>query len=268
MNRIPAAAEKKGLGDKHSQAGKTTKSALMAPTTSYLNSTLATLGRWAGAVVSALERMVDNKFSGYLVMLLVILISIWVHDSRIQAWITSVFQSRVNWTSSNLALTTTTSRDILYTSSLMIWLASWLHISCAIANASTPPRVLDVLNSTAFEIGHWVGISESLIPVVNTFQLATIPLNRQRMDIQLNRVDFVNKTLLVDSFQQYSRGVYASGQSMYNVTLATNRLVKAMLYNFGSIGKSPRTALETDCGWWRSSRKEAGLVNTVVSGFL
>jgi len=74
-----------GIGDKPSQAGKTTKSALMAPTTSYLNSTLATLGRWAGVVVSALERMVDNKFSGYLVMLLVILIAIWVHDLRIQA---------------------------------------------------------------------------------------------------------------------------------------------------------------------------------------
>ncbi|KAK5454413.1 hypothetical protein LTS15_006413 [Exophiala xenobiotica] len=92
------------------------------------------------------------------------------------------------------------------------------------ANGSTPPRVLDVLNSTAFEIGHWAGISESLIPLVNTFQLATTPLNRQRMDIQLNRVGFLNKTLLVGSLQQYSRGVYAGGQSMYNVTLATKPL--------------------------------------------
>jgi hypothetical protein len=85
MSRIPAASEKKESGDKPSQAGKTTKSALMAPTTSYLNSTLATLGRWAGVVVSGLERMLDNKLSGYLVMLLVILIAIWVYDSRIQA---------------------------------------------------------------------------------------------------------------------------------------------------------------------------------------
>ncbi|KAJ9496659.1 hypothetical protein H2202_007733 [Exophiala xenobiotica] len=226
MNRIPAASEKKESGDKPSQAGKTTKSALMAPTTSYLNSTLATLGRWAGVV------------------------------------------SRVNWTSAKLALTTTMSGDILRTSSLMTWLASWLHISCAIANFSMRPRVVDVLNSTAFEIGHWAGILESLIPLVNTFQLATIPLNRQRRDIQLNRVGFVNKTLLVDSLQQYSRGVCASGQSMYNVTLATTRLVKAMLYNFGEIEESLRTALETDFEWWRSSRKEADLVNTVVSGFL
>jgi hypothetical protein len=127
--------------------------------------------------------------------------------------------------------------------------------------------VVDVLNSTAFEIGHWAGISESLIPLVNTFQLATIPLNRQRMDIQLNRVGFVNKTLLVDSLQQYSQGVYASGQSVYSATLATNRLVKAMLYNFGEIEESLRTALDTDFEWWRSSRKEADLVNTVVSGF-
>jgi len=55
---------------------------------------------------------------------------------------------------------------------------------------------------------------------------------------------------------------------MYNVTLARNRLVKAMLYNFGEIEESLRTALETDFGWWQSSRKEADLVNTVVSGFL
>jgi hypothetical protein len=68
----------------------------MAPTTSYLKSTLATLGRWAGVVVSALERMVDITFFAYLVMLLVIMIAIWVSHSRIQAWITSVVQSRVN----------------------------------------------------------------------------------------------------------------------------------------------------------------------------
>ncbi len=138
-------------------------------------------------------------------MPLLILISIWVYVSRMEAWITLVFRylfsavqgsyyvlksvgtrsvtlfhsvfgamgsffhSSVNRTSDNLALNTTTPRDILCTSSLTICLASWLHISCASANPSTPPCVVDAFNGTALEIGHWASISASPKPLVNTF---------------------------------------------------------------------------------------------------
>ena len=83
--------------------------------------------------------------------------------------------------------------SILCASSLTRWLASWLRISRVSAPAANGTLVLDALNSTAVELGHWASVSEALIPHINAFQLATIPLDRHRKLIEINEVTFEGK---------------------------------------------------------------------------
>ncbi len=185
---------------------------------------------------------------------------------------THVKESMVNCNNSSIAgnhtIASSAHGSILCASSLTWWLASWLRISCAPATAAAGTFVFDALNSTAVELGHWASVSEALIPHINAFQLATIPLNRHRKVIEMNEVTFKAKGRLVDEIRHYSEGLYDTGSSIYNVTLASDRLLKVMIYSLQDVVAALQVAQDTDFGWWKAPKKKVRRVRGILSELL
>ncbi|KIW63503.1 hypothetical protein PV04_10340 [Phialophora macrospora] len=75
----------------------------------------------------------------------------------------------------------------LCASSMTLWIATWLHVPCLPLDMQS---VSGALNETAIDLDSWSDISEILLPYVNYFQLATMPLQAKQAQIQHNDVQF------------------------------------------------------------------------------
>lgn len=166
--------------------------------------------------------------------------------------------------------TTLSSRgaSLLCSSPLTIWITPWLGIVCSKSKSSQRFTILDSLNKTAFEMGHWADVSETLIPQVSHFQLATIPLDRQRKQLEQSMANFNTKRHLLNVSELYSKGLYESGDCVYNMSLATDRLVKVMIFNLEDVEDELRKGLEVDFGWWRSSSRKLRRIHSILGELL
>ncbi|KAK5368639.1 hypothetical protein LTR20_000039 [Exophiala xenobiotica] len=133
--------------------------------------------------------------------------------------------------------------SLLCSSPIAMGVVQWLGFPC---EPPTTKTVHDALNSTAFELGHLGAMSELLIPHCNHFQLATISLSKQQNLLQLSGVDFPNKAAAVTLLSNYSQGLYDSGDEIYKVSLATDRIIRMMISNLAVTEEHLHSILATN----------------------
>ncbi|KIW20028.1 hypothetical protein PV08_00603 [Exophiala spinifera] len=162
----------------------------------------------------------------------------------------------------DLVTNSSTYTGFLCPSGIGVCLAAWLSLCCRSASspnstsASDPGTSLAVFNHTSTELGHWAGVSVSLGPYINDFQIASVPLVRERVFLEYYKdVEFEGKKELLPAMGQYGDELYNSSQCLLNITLHTNRILKVMVANFRVVSKTAAKAFEADQGRWRTLSK-------------
>ncbi|KAK5236265.1 hypothetical protein LTR99_002246 [Exophiala xenobiotica] len=164
----------------------------------------------------------------------------------------------------------TVGKDILCTSSVSVTLglASWLNVSCK--PSPEDEIVYKTLRKTAHELGYWAGISEVLVPHVNSFQLATIPLTEKQAQLKHNKAQVMEKKELLDNLDDYIRGLFRSARCMYAVTLATDHLLMILIYNLEEVHMRVHAiTIGTKNSWWpKTYREQYRSVNGILTRLL
>jgi hypothetical protein len=190
----------------------------------FLGSTLEKFGQVLDGCLAAFTNMLQSPHHNKIVLTCLVL-----------ALCFSAFGSfnglRESWGAGSTAILRTGSSlggSLLCSSPIAMGVVQWLGFPC---EPPTTKTVHDALDSTAFELGHLGAMSELLIPHCNHFQLATISLSKQQKLLQLSGVDFPNKAAAVTLLPNYSQGLYDSGDEIYKVWLAIDRIIRMMISN-------------------------------------
>lgn len=161
-----------------------------------------------------------------------------------------------------------TYKNFLCPSQVGLCLIPWLSLCCLPASrpnstsASVSTTSLDVFNKTNIELGYWAGVTVSLGPYINDFQMSSVPLARERFLLGYYKgIDFEGKEDLLSDMLQYRDELYNSSQCLFNITLHTDRILKVMVSNFKVAARVVNEAMEVDEGWWGLSRTRKSQVN-------
>ncbi|EXJ89448.1 hypothetical protein A1O3_02515 [Capronia epimyces CBS 606.96] len=180
----------------------------------------------------------------------------------------SIVQYAAHWMPSYNTTTSTLSGSFLCTSIFGMWLPSSLRLFCPPAFASNGTEILDALNRTSDEMGHWAAVAEVLMPHIHSFQLATIPLSQNGKFIEFDRVPFDEKNRLLIHIHGYDRGLEDSADCMFDITLTTDGILKIMIINFQGVHRRLRDVMETEFGWWTSPAKKLRRIDDILTVLL
>jgi hypothetical protein len=120
----------------------------------------------------------------------------------------------------------------LCASSMTLWIATWLHISCLPLDVHT---VSATLNETVAELDGWSHISEILLPHTHYFRVATTPLYVKRAHLRHNKVQLTDKDVLIDLLGDYVDGLEESADCLYEITLKTDHLLMVLVYHLEDV---------------------------------
>jgi hypothetical protein len=249
--------------------------------------TLTTAGRIINILLTAAEKLVANNLFGHIMLLMVVLGAVWLAfwqvssvgaamvDVGVRGWnmlettSIAVFETAIyagargvesfvagsRWIVDpdgargllRQATVSTLGGRALCASSITLWIATWLHISCLALDVHI---VSGTLNETVAELDGWSHISEILLPHTHYFRVATTPLYVKRAHLRHNKVQLTDKDVLIDLLGDYVDGLEESADCLYEITLKTDHLLMVLVYNLEDVQLLVHEVAMRSRYWW------------------